>query len=342
MPTSQERLAKVIATVAHYGQCRRDGATPYLTHVAAVAATVSAKARPVAWLHDVLEDNESFTADLLAGMGVASKTVAAVVAMTKIQGEAYEDYIKRVEKNPLACEVKIADIKHNQSQNPKPDRIRKYRYALAILTKNTKGCGGNFGPMSQTKSDLSSNPRIRLMPQMQHFSTAVPLMRSVLELQVTKADKLANPRSIHLTRPVPAGRSAIQKAGVQPHAHGLTRPIWSAHSLFPRRWIHAAVFPGPGHRGVGECPHLLSARRRLRRNGAMESPSRQLPRGRDRGEPHIAGISCKLAGLKCADDGVLVADGAARCIDDVGTTFHFAQQRVVEQMLRLGSERAMD
>jgi hypothetical protein len=139
MPTSQERLAKAIATVAHYGQFRRDGVTPYLTHVTAVVANVSAKARPVAWLHDVLEEDESFTADLLADMGVASKTVAAVVAITKIQGEDYDDYIERVKKNPLACEVKIADIKHNQSQNPRPDRIRKYRYALAVLATRAKG-----------------------------------------------------------------------------------------------------------------------------------------------------------------------------------------------------------
>ncbi len=64
----------------------------------------------------------------------------AVCAITKIQGEDYSAYIERVKVNPLAREVKIADLKHNMDLSrllsvTEKDlaRVEKYKMALSIL-----------------------------------------------------------------------------------------------------------------------------------------------------------------------------------------------------------------
>ncbi len=128
-----EYLAMLLATDAHRGQFRRDGVTPYITHPAAVARMVSDAAKPVAWLHDVLEDCPEFTVRTLYDKGLAYYIVEAVVTLTKVPGEDYFVYIRRVKANPLAREVKIADIEHNLGSQPKKKNVFKYRKALEIL-----------------------------------------------------------------------------------------------------------------------------------------------------------------------------------------------------------------
>lgn len=106
----------------------------YITHPAAVAAAVSEAAKPAAWLHDVLEDNlEQFNWLTIVGLGVDLETVAAVLALTKHNGEDYFDYIANVKKNLIAREVKIADIEHNLASDPKLENVEKYKQALEIL-----------------------------------------------------------------------------------------------------------------------------------------------------------------------------------------------------------------
>ena len=55
--------AKEIATEAHEGQKRSDG-KPYITHPARVAAAVKDRLKPIAWLHDVVEDTRVTLDDL--------------------------------------------------------------------------------------------------------------------------------------------------------------------------------------------------------------------------------------------------------------------------------------
>ena len=50
-------LCETIARQAHEGQFRRDGVTPYITHVESVVSRCSNKyEKSLAWLHDVIED----------------------------------------------------------------------------------------------------------------------------------------------------------------------------------------------------------------------------------------------------------------------------------------------
>ena len=124
-------ISRDIAARAHAGQTRRDG-VPYLTHPAAVAASVPPILRPIAWLHDVCEDSD-LTLDDLRSAGLPEDVVAAVGAITKREGEAYEVYLDRVVANPQAAAVKCADIAHNLGSQPKPASRAKYLRALPRL-----------------------------------------------------------------------------------------------------------------------------------------------------------------------------------------------------------------
>lgn len=62
--------AKSIATTAHDGQ-KRKGGIDYITHPKAVSAQFSSPTlQAIAWLHDVLEDNNVWTEYRLLSNGI--------------------------------------------------------------------------------------------------------------------------------------------------------------------------------------------------------------------------------------------------------------------------------
>ncbi len=127
--------AEAIAQTAHFGQFRRDGVTPYIRHCRQVAARVkSDEAKSVAMLHDVLEDTEMTSVELL-NVGVPDEILRAVKDLTKHKNQPYDAYIERVKRNPLAREVKIADMISNLADKPTDKQIRKYALGLSILTE---------------------------------------------------------------------------------------------------------------------------------------------------------------------------------------------------------------
>jgi (p)ppGpp synthase/HD superfamily hydrolase len=128
-------IAKKIAKKAHAGQTDRAG-VDYIKHVQAVAKGVSGKAEIVAWLHDVLEDSH-FTESDLKKAGISDEILKAVIAITKIEGEDYNSYLKRVKANKLARIVKISDMKHNMDLSrlktvKDADIKRRAKYKKAI------------------------------------------------------------------------------------------------------------------------------------------------------------------------------------------------------------------
>lgn len=105
-------IAEQIARQAHEGQVEKWGGHPYIEHVQRIVGMVkSPEAQEVAWLHDVIEDSAVTVKDLLKA-GIAPHIVDAVALLTR-GAETYADYIKtlKVRKNPLALEVKIADLR---------------------------------------------------------------------------------------------------------------------------------------------------------------------------------------------------------------------------------------
>lgn len=126
-------LAEQLATKAHDGQFRRDGKTPYIGHPLSVASRVASDdAKAVAWLHDVIEDTQCDYNELLQA-GIPEHVANAVQILSKTEEISYEDYLLRVRQNQLACEVKIADMLSNLSDNPTRKQIIKYAKGLLFL-----------------------------------------------------------------------------------------------------------------------------------------------------------------------------------------------------------------
>ena len=130
--------ARALATAAHAGQVDKAG-LPYITHPERVAGRLeSPEARVVGWLHDTVEDTDVTLSDIEARFG--PETAAAVDAVSRRPGEAWEDYLKRVKADPVARQVKISDLIDNSNLTRIPrvtlrdvERQAKYNRALREL-----------------------------------------------------------------------------------------------------------------------------------------------------------------------------------------------------------------
>ncbi len=139
MVHTQSELAQSIAVAAHKGQVDKAG-KPYIEHPAHVASGVQGDiAKAVAWLHDVVEDTLLTLADL-RGKGVAPEVVEALKLLTHDESVPYLEYVRSLKSNPLACAVKLADLRHNSDLSRLPRitekdqrRAEKYAKAIAIL-----------------------------------------------------------------------------------------------------------------------------------------------------------------------------------------------------------------
>ncbi|MBH0059321.1 hypothetical protein I6F65_20475 [Pseudoalteromonas sp. SWXJZ94C] len=101
-----------IALKAYSGQKDKAGQTYILHPLRLMAKMDTDEERAVALLHDVIEDSD-YTADDLLTQGIPSNIVNAVQCLSKIKGESYDLFIKRVKTNSLATKIKIADIEDN-------------------------------------------------------------------------------------------------------------------------------------------------------------------------------------------------------------------------------------
>jgi len=131
--------AIIIATQAHEGQVDKGG-NPYILHPLRVMLKMTTKESMItAVLHDVLEDTEVTIEDLQQA-GFSEEIIAAVVALTRQEGEIYMDFIKRAKLNPIARHVKLGDLEDNTdlSRIPNPtdqdySRINRYKKAIQKL-----------------------------------------------------------------------------------------------------------------------------------------------------------------------------------------------------------------
>ena len=137
-PEQLEAAAEVYATRMHEGQLDKAG-QPYSGHLRRVAERMPTyDLRIVAWLHDILEDTYTDSAQIHDAFG--PEIGAAVDAITRRPAEHYSDYIRRVGENPMARAVKIADLIDNSNLSRLSSvtledvkRQRKYNRALTYL-----------------------------------------------------------------------------------------------------------------------------------------------------------------------------------------------------------------
>ena len=133
--------AMQIAYSAHHGQVDKAG-IPYIFHPLHLAEEMEEEISCcVALLHDTVEDTEITPEDLAAEF--PGEVVEAVRLLTHDPETDYYDYVRKIRSNPIALQVKLADLNHNMDADrfagvevPK-ERIGyfrdKYTKAKAIL-----------------------------------------------------------------------------------------------------------------------------------------------------------------------------------------------------------------
>lgn len=133
--------ATQIATKAHEEQFDKSG-MPYIAHVMRVMeAGKSVDEKIVGVLHDIVEDTD-WTFEKLEEEGFPTHIVDAIRCLTKTsEDEHYDEFIKRVQANPLAVRVKINDLTDNMDirrlstiSDKDIDRLRKYHKAYKQLS----------------------------------------------------------------------------------------------------------------------------------------------------------------------------------------------------------------
>ena len=129
-----------IAVQAHAGQKDKSGAA-YIFHPLRVMMRCTApEAKIVGLLHDVVEDTGVTFAQLEAE-GFSPAVLAALRLVTHDDGSPYHEYVERMKPNPIAVEVKLADLEDNCDLRRLPEvddrtveRLRRYHAAWKSLT----------------------------------------------------------------------------------------------------------------------------------------------------------------------------------------------------------------
>ena len=141
-PTLEDAI--VLAAHWHRGQTYPSvRGEPFILHPLRVMAQVESDVeRIVAVLHDVIEDTACTLGDL-RGLGYSERVVAALDRLTHRDGDAYETYIERIKDDPLARQVKLADLVDNLANNRRVaevasstevrERILRYERAIEQL-----------------------------------------------------------------------------------------------------------------------------------------------------------------------------------------------------------------
>ena len=127
------------AVEAHAGAVDIAG-RPYILHPLRVMMSVKTDLeKTAAVLHDVVEDTD-WTLERLESAGIPRRALNAVDAVTRRDDEDYEAFIERIMDDPIAVQVKQADILDNLDVTRLSDftdedaaRVRKYKRALERL-----------------------------------------------------------------------------------------------------------------------------------------------------------------------------------------------------------------
>ena len=129
-----------LALEAHSGQTGRDN-LPYILHPLHLMSQMDTEEEMMtAVLHDVVEDSEYTLADL-RDLGLPEPVLRAVSLLTHDkEGVTYDEYIRRLKPDRIACKVKMADLRHNMDIRRLPTvhekdaaRLEKYRRAWSYL-----------------------------------------------------------------------------------------------------------------------------------------------------------------------------------------------------------------
>ena len=137
--TPLTKKAIKLCYAAHKDQVDKSG-LPYVFHPFHLAEQMTdEETTAAALLHDVVEDTD-YTLEDLRRMGFPETVLEALALLTHRENEPYLDYVARLKSNPIARQVKLADLRHNSdlSRLDTVDglalaRAAKYKAAIALL-----------------------------------------------------------------------------------------------------------------------------------------------------------------------------------------------------------------
>lgn len=131
-------IALSLAINKHRGQRDSDGA-PYILHLIRVMMRCrDPQAKQAGVLHDILEDTPTSVQELVSA-GISPRVIDAVKRLTHTPGIPYGQYIESLSSDPIATEVKLADLEDNYSigrvkyrnEHRKHDANRLEKYILS-------------------------------------------------------------------------------------------------------------------------------------------------------------------------------------------------------------------
>jgi (p)ppGpp synthase/HD superfamily hydrolase len=137
-PTLEDAIA--LAAHWHRGQWYPSvTGEPFILHPLRVMLQLDSDvARIVAVLHDVLEDTACSVVELRRA-GYSEQIIEALDRLTRRDGEAYEIYIERIAEDPLARQVKLADLKDNLANNRRLAEVSARRDVQERITRYERG-----------------------------------------------------------------------------------------------------------------------------------------------------------------------------------------------------------
>ena len=133
-----------IATNAHEGQFDKGG-KPYILHPLKVMhylKTDDVELQCIALGHDLLEDT-TVTPKILWDAGMTERVITGIVALTKYEGQTYDEYKEQVFSNRDAMKVKLCDLRHNTdirrlkgvTEKDVARMVKYYKFYLEIVQR---------------------------------------------------------------------------------------------------------------------------------------------------------------------------------------------------------------
>lgn len=137
--THLTKRALKLCFAAHRDQTDKSG-LPYVFHPFHLAEQMPDELTTVvALLHDVVEDTP-YTLEDLARLGFPQKVLSTLARLTHDPSVPYLDYVAALKEDPIARQVKLADLRHNSDltrldhvDDKARQRAEKYAAAIRLL-----------------------------------------------------------------------------------------------------------------------------------------------------------------------------------------------------------------
>ncbi len=137
--TANTKKALKLCFEAHKNQVDKSGA-PYVFHPFHLAEQMKDETTTtVALLHDVVEDSK-YTLEDIVKMGFSEDVIEALTLLTHNHSVPYMEYVAKLNSNPIARAVKLADLEHNSDlsrldvvDDRAHKRNEKYETAIRLL-----------------------------------------------------------------------------------------------------------------------------------------------------------------------------------------------------------------